>query len=115
MSRSVHIFLKESGIWNRLIVPLTPEQDGVAKHKNCSSMDMVIDMLIDSGLPYKHWSKVAMTEVYLQNRLLTTVTEITPYELRLNSKPREQNTVQHLDPWAMLIYQKKRDPSRTQS
>jgi hypothetical protein len=63
-------------------MPSTLQQNGVAKTRNRTLMDMVRSMLSNSHLPLFLWSEVLKTVVYLLNRVSSKVVPKTPFELR---------------------------------
>jgi hypothetical protein len=63
-------------------MPSTLQQNGVAKRRNRTLMDMVRSMLSNSHLPLFLWSEVLKTVVYLLNRVSSKVVPKTPFELR---------------------------------
>ena len=60
-------FCKERGIKRQLTNPHTPQQNGVAKQKNHTIMEMARIMLKVKGLPNSFWAEVVNTTVYILN------------------------------------------------
>lgn len=61
-------FCKESGIKREYIVPYNPEQNGVAKRKNRTTIEAARAMIFDQNLDYYLWAEACCTVVYIQNR-----------------------------------------------
>nr|GEW64190.1 hypothetical protein [Tanacetum cinerariifolium] len=60
----------------------TPQQNGVAKRKNRTLIEVARTMLADAKLPVTFWAKVVNTACYVQNRVLVNKSQNkTPYEL----------------------------------
>jgi transposase InsO family protein len=60
---------KDVGIKRELTTPYNPQQNGVAKRKNRTIMEVVKTMIHDQDLPICLWAEAAMATVYVQNRL----------------------------------------------
>ena len=61
-------------------MPGMPQQNGVAKRRNRTLIDMVRSMLSNSTLPLSLWSEALKTVVYI-NRVLSKSVPKTPFEL----------------------------------
>nr|GEY83480.1 hypothetical protein [Tanacetum cinerariifolium] len=60
----------------------TPQQNGVAKRRNRSLIEVAKTMLADSKLPVTFWAEAVNTACYVQNRVLVNKAHNkTPYEL----------------------------------
>jgi len=106
-------FLQEHGIVAQYTMPGSPDQNGVAKRKNRTLLDMVRSMLSSSKLPKSLWVKALKTIVYILNRVPIKVIPKTPFELLKGWKP----SLQHMRVWGcpseVRIYnpqEKKLDP-----
>ena len=78
----------ELGIAHQFSAPRTPQQNGVAEHKNCTMIDMSRTMLAENSLLGYFWAEVVSTACYLANRaLVRRITKKTPYELLKGRKP----------------------------
>jgi hypothetical protein len=62
-------FCKDVGIKRKLTTPYNPQQNGVAKRKNRTTLEAVKTMIHDQDLPMCLWAEAAMAVVYVQNRL----------------------------------------------
>ena len=51
-----------------MIVPYTPEQNGVVERKNQPIVGAARAMLHDQSLPFFLWAEACSTTIYLQNR-----------------------------------------------
>ena len=88
-------FLEEEGIIAQYTMPSTPQQNGVAKRRNRTLMDMVRSMLGNSQLPLFLWSEALKIVVYVLNRVTSRVVPMTPFELWNGWKP----SLNHLHIW----------------
>nr|GEU45981.1 putative ribonuclease H-like domain-containing protein [Tanacetum cinerariifolium] len=79
--------IDESNLWHRRIkrefsVARTPQQNGVAKRKNRTLIEVARTMLVDSKLPTTFWAEAVNTACYVLNRALVIKPHNkTPYEL----------------------------------
>nr|GEZ26958.1 putative ribonuclease H-like domain-containing protein [Tanacetum cinerariifolium] len=81
-------FCGMKGIKREFSVPKTPQQNGIAKRKNRTLIEVAKTMLADSLLPIPFWAKAVNTACYIQNRVLMTKHQNkTPYELLLGRTP----------------------------
>lgn len=87
-SAEFNLFCEEAIIEHQLIVPYTPEQNGVRERRNKSVMEMVRYMLQEKELPKTFWAEATNTAVFLQNRLPTkALKDTTPFEAWYVYKP----------------------------
>lgn len=84
-------YLADEGIKTQLTAAYSPQQNGVAERKNRTLIEMARCMLIDAGLPNKFWGEAVVTANFIQNRVLTKVRKLTPYELWCKEKPKVKN------------------------
>ena len=68
-------------------MPGTPQQNGVAKRRNRTLLDMVRCMLAHSLLPDFLWGDALRTAVYILNQVPSKSVPKTPYELIYGKKP----------------------------
>uniref|UniRef100_A0AAG5DSQ9 Integrase catalytic domain-containing protein n=1 Tax=Anopheles atroparvus TaxID=41427 RepID=A0AAG5DSQ9_ANOAO len=80
-------FYKAEGIKAQFSTPYSPQSNGVAERKNRSLQEMARCMLLDAALPKRYWGEAVLTAAYLQNRLPSKSTDLTPYELWTGHKP----------------------------
>ena len=59
----------------------TPQQNGVAKRRNRTLMDMIRSMLSNSHLPLFLWSEALKNDVYVLNRVSSMAVPKTPFVL----------------------------------
>lgn len=100
MSNEYKAYLKMNGIAIQYTNPYTPQQNGVAERKNRHLVEMTRSLLLDAGLKSSYWGEAIMTAIYLQNRLPTSATGKTPYELWFGKKP----TFHHLKIFGSQAY-----------
>lgn len=88
LSNSFKNFLKAEGIVHQLSVEYTPQQNGVAKRKNRTLVEMARCIMLQGNLPQSLWAEAINTATYLRNRCATkTLNGKTPYEAWTNRKP----------------------------
>ncbi|GJW65220.1 ribonuclease H-like domain-containing protein [Tanacetum coccineum] len=76
------------GIKREFSVARTLQQNGVAKRKTKTLIEVARTMLADSKLPTTFWAEAVNTACYVQNRVLVIKPHNkTPYELFLGRKP----------------------------
>jgi hypothetical protein len=81
-------FLSDEGIRHQYSAAYTPQQNGVAKRKNRTLMDMTRSMLAEFKSPYHFWAEAISTACYSLNQLfLRKGLNKTPYEILTESKP----------------------------
>ena len=88
-------YLIENGIVSQLTAPGTPQQNGIAKRRNRTLLDMVRSMLSYSTLPISFWGYALNTVMYLLNSVLLKSVPKTPIELWNGRKP----SMRHLHIW----------------
>ena len=74
-------YLTENGIISQLTTPRTPQQNGVAKRRNMTLLDMVRSMMSYSTLPISFWGYAINTTLYLLNLVPSKSVPKTPVEL----------------------------------
>ena len=79
--------LLEHGILSQLIAPGTPQQNGVAKRRNRTSLDIVRSMMSYSSLPISFLGYSLQTAVYILNVGPSKSIQKTPLELWNRHKP----------------------------
>ncbi|GJX73241.1 putative RNA-directed DNA polymerase [Tanacetum coccineum] len=80
-------FCKDHGIINQYTMSGTPQQNGVAKRRNCTLMDMVRSMLANSNLPEFLWTEALKMDVHILNTVPSKSVPKTPYEIWTGRKP----------------------------
>ena len=81
MSNEFQQHLLENGIVSQLTAPGTPQQNGVAKRRNRTLLDMVRSMMSYSTLPTTLWGYALLTACYLLNNVPSKSIPKTPHEL----------------------------------
>ncbi|GJT96901.1 putative ribonuclease H-like domain-containing protein [Tanacetum coccineum] len=75
-------FCEKKGIKREFSIARTPQQNGIAKRRNRTLIEVAITMLADSKLPTTFWAEAVNTACYVQNRVLVGKPyNKTPYEL----------------------------------
>lgn len=88
MSHEFQNFFQERCILSQRSCASTPQQNGVAEHKNRHLIDMVRALLIDSSVPSRFWCEALATVVHLINRLPTPVLHnVSPYSILFGHTP----------------------------
>ena len=54
----------EKGIVRQLTMPYTPQQNGIAKRRNRTLMDMVRSMMAQASLPVSFWGDVMTDKLH---------------------------------------------------
>jgi hypothetical protein len=80
-------FYRENGIVAQYSIPGEPQQNGVAKRRNRTLMDMVRSVLSHSTLPISLWMEALKTAAHILNRVPSKSVSKTPYELWTGKKP----------------------------
>lgn len=86
-SKELITYLKSHGIQIQLTAADCPQQNGTAERKNRTLMEMTRCMLIDANLSDNFWGEAIATANFIQNRVITRTTNITPYERWNGIKP----------------------------
>jgi len=87
-SQEFNQFCKENGIKRQLTAAYTPQQNGVAKRKNMTIMNMVRSMISNKKIPKSFWPEAVNWTVYVLNRSPTlAVKNMTPEEAWSGIKP----------------------------
>ena len=76
-------------------MPGSPDQNGVAKRRNRTLLDMVRSMLSSSKLPKFLRNEALKTTVYILNQVPTKAVPKTPFELMKYWKP----SLRHMCVW----------------
>lgn len=108
VNNDVQNYLKSQGIKYEYTPPRTPQLNGIAERKNRTLVEMARCMLYDANLPNKFWAEAISTATYIQNRIITKGTNITPYEIWNKVKPN----LKHLAVFGSNCFVKVNDPSR---
>jgi transposase InsO family protein len=74
-------FLQENDIVAQYSTPGEPQQNGVAKRRNRTLMDMVRSMISYSTLLISLWMEALKTAIHIFNRVPSKSVPKTPYEL----------------------------------
>jgi hypothetical protein len=85
----------EQGIVAQYSMPGEPQQNGVAKRRNRTLMDMVRSMISYSTLPVSLWMEALKTAIHVLNRVPSKSVPKTPYEMWTGRVP----SMNHLRVW----------------
>ncbi|GJV88201.1 retrovirus-related pol polyprotein from transposon TNT 1-94 [Tanacetum coccineum] len=103
-------FCKEHGIKRQLTTAYTPQQNGVAKRKNRTIMNMVRAVLSEKEVPKSFWPNAVQWANHVLNRSPTTIMkDMTPEEAWSGSKP----SVEHFRVFGCIGYVYVPDVKRT--
>lgn len=81
-------FCKQHGIIQRFTVPRTPQQNGVAKHKNKTLVECARSMFQGKCISNGLWEEAINTAIYLKNSSSTKCLGFkTPFEALFGLKP----------------------------
>jgi transposase InsO family protein len=84
----VEDFLDEEGIKHEFLAPYTPQQNGVAKMKNCILIEIARTMLDEYKTSDRFWEEAINTACHATNYLyLHKLLKKTSYELLTGNKP----------------------------
>src|SRR5262249_32519737 len=88
ISHEFNVFCKANGISRQLTATYTPQQNGVAEHKNRTIMNMVRSMLSEKQVPKNFWPEAVNWTAHVLNRSPTLVVkDMTPEEAWSGVKP----------------------------
>ncbi|GJR04969.1 putative ribonuclease H-like domain-containing protein [Tanacetum coccineum] len=81
-NREMNQFCEMKGIMRQFSVARTPQQNGVAKRRNKTLIEVARTMLAKSKFPTTFWAEAVNTTCYVQNKVLVVKPHNkTPYEL----------------------------------
>ena len=88
VNKDFDLFLKRTGIERQLIVPYTPEQNGVPERKNRTLMESARSLMHFANSTQEFWAEAVLTSMYIQNRCTTKAVEgVVPFEAFFGKKP----------------------------
>ena len=91
-------FCSQHGIIHQTTAPYSPQQNGVAEHKNKTLKEMMNALLLSSGLPQNLWGEAILSANYILNRIPHKKTNKSPYELWKGRRP----SYKYLKVWGCL-------------
>ena len=105
-SKEFNHYYEEHGIKRQFSVARMPQQNGEAKRKNKSMLEMARTMFNDSHIDDKFWRLAVHTSVHIMNRgLLRSDNNKTPYELWMG----RSTNVKHFKIFGSKCYIKRDD------
>jgi transposase InsO family protein len=97
MNREVQEILQNNGIVHETSCVGTPQQNGIAEHKNRHILKIMRSLLIETNVPNIFWDNAITFAVYLMNRMPTQVNHFkTP--LQVFSAHLKNNSILNLPP-----------------
>ena len=100
-SKKVISFGNENGIQRQLITAYTPQQNGVAKRKNKTIMNMIRCTLTEKKIPKAFWAEATNSTIHVLNRSPTlAVKHMTPEE----TWSRHKSSVSHFIIFGCTVY-----------
>jgi hypothetical protein len=85
---SFAFYLSDKGIIHQISCAHTPQQNGVAKRKNCHLLDVVHCLLIHMHVPKHFWSDAILTANYVINWMPSSILDgASPHSLIYSSSP----------------------------
>ena len=95
-------YMESKGIHHELIVPYSPEQNGVAERMNRTLLESVRSMMFHAGLPNRFRAEVVECAAYIRNNTSTSAIKgnKTPFEVLSGNKP----DVSHLKVFGCMEY-----------
>ena len=93
-------YLTQNGIVSQLTAPGTPQQNGVAKRKNMTLLEMVRSMISYLTLPISFWGYALNTVIHLLNLVPSKSVPKTPMELWSGHKP----SMRYLHNWGCPVH-----------
>lgn len=101
-SREFVLFCAKNGIKRQHIVPITPQQNGIAERMNRTLLKKARCLLFNSGMKSSSlWGEVVVTSAYIINRLpCSAINYKIPRKLWISRK----FTLKHLRPFECVAY-----------
>jgi transposase InsO family protein len=75
------LYCEENDIIHQTSAPYTPQQNGLAKRKNRTLVDMVNAMILNAKLSFNLWGEALLIACHLHNRIPSKIFKVSPYEL----------------------------------
>jgi hypothetical protein len=84
-------WLTKMGIRHETSAPYTPQQNGVSERANRTIVEAARSMILARNAPKELWAEAVGYAVYILNRTISSIGEVTPYELVHGEKPDVSN------------------------
>ena len=104
-------FFEDHGITSQMSAPDHPQQNGEAKRRIHTLLDMVRSMMSYASLPDSFWGYTLETTQYIMNLVPSKAVSTTPKELWTGRKP----SMGHVWIWGSPAYVLNRDPSKLEA
>ncbi|KAL4026406.1 hypothetical protein IC575_014836 [Cucumis melo] len=101
-------FYSSKGIIHETTAPYSPEMNGKAERKNRTLTELVIAILLESGVAPSWWREIFKTINYVLNRIPKSNSKTSPYEVLKHKAPN----LSYLRTWGCLAYVRIPDPKR---
>ncbi|MCO5555990.1 hypothetical protein L7F22_009534 [Adiantum nelumboides] len=100
-SNKFNNFLKKHGVQRQFSCRYTPQQNGLAEHKNRHIAEVARALMSENNMPPCYWAEATFTFVYTMNRTPTAaVHDMTPEEKFIGKKPN----VSHFKVFGCIAY-----------
>ena len=73
MNQQFHDYFHHHGLIRETSCLKTPQQNGIAEHKNRHILEIARALLLGAHVPSHHWADAIATTVYLINHMLSKV------------------------------------------
>lgn len=87
LSNDLRSWLAEKGIQHERSTPYTPQQNGVAERMNRTIVEAARSMLHGKKVPLELWGEAVLCATHILNRSISSVHNVTPFELWNGCKP----------------------------
>ena len=104
-------YLTQNGIVSQLATPRTPQQNGVAKRRNMTLLEMVRSMMSYSTLPISFWGYTLKIAMHILTLASSKSVPNTPKELWSGYKP----SMKYLHIWGCLAHVLKRKSDKLEA
>ncbi|KAL0367960.1 UNVERIFIED_CONTAM: Retrovirus-related Pol polyprotein from transposon TNT 1-94 [Sesamum calycinum] len=98
LSKQFKRICEDKRIIRHLMIPYTPQQNGVAERRNRTLLEMARSMMAQSNLSISFWGDAILTAAYILNHVPSKSVPSTPYELWHGRKPN----LEGLRPWVLV-------------
>jgi transposase InsO family protein len=86
VNNKVQTYLKQQGIQIQYTVAYSPQQNGISERRNRTLMEAARTMIFAAKFDNCYWAEAVACANYVQNRMITSSTNKTPYEAWFGEK-----------------------------